>query len=430
MSINNDLEIILITYNRKTYLKKTLEQIFAENSPLKNLQITILDNKSTDGSSELIEKYAGKYPNIKHITHNRNIGGNANIVRAFEIASKKYVWILCDDDDYDFSNFKAIEEKILSNDYDAIFTIECQDDLSDIFYQATFLPACIYRTEKITSSVIENMFCNIQNLLPHLAIMAKIINNNEKVAILKKEEQVIIRGKAHDAAQCSGQCLIRDIDDINLNPDRRNMYWFVGYINSLVLIRDNSKRNYILTHLKHNFETISELMTYKLWLNMNQYNFYYKNFLNIYLGLNFPQKIFLFIPCFFKALLKYLFSDKKQTPSSIELWQDYIVEHKVLQKLRRKLEKCKNKKKLLYGMGMVTQAIIKVDSSFMENFDAISDQKINKLQKRENSHIYEVPPSEIKNFDADVIFIAIYQFDRIKRYLKELGIKCKIEKVL
>jgi len=261
--------------------------------------------------------------------------------------------------------------------------------------------------------------------------MSKIINDNGKIATLRADEgQIIIRGRANDAQQCSGKCYLRNIGDSDLNPDRKNMFWFVGYINSLALIKDSAKRDYILTHTKHHFKNLSELMTYKLWLNMCQYNFYGKNFLDIFLGLNLYQKIFLFIPCFFKALFKYILSDKKQTPDSVELWQDYIVEHKVLRKLDRKLKKYKNQKKLLYGTGMVTQALIKEDKNFLEKFDAISDQKIEKLQKCENSHLIEVPPSEIKNFDADVIFVAVYSYDRIKLALRKLGIKCKIEKIL
>ena len=109
MSLKNKLDIILITYNRKKFLTRTLEQIFSEKSPIKNLDITILNNVSTDGSTELINEYCQKFPNIKHVIHNHNIGGNANIARAFEIASKDYVWVLCDDDFYNWENWAEIE---------------------------------------------------------------------------------------------------------------------------------------------------------------------------------------------------------------------------------------------------------------------------------------------------------------------------------
>ena len=77
------------------------------------MQITILDNASTDGTSDLIKEYFKKFPNIVHIRHNRNIGGNANIVRAFESATKEYLWILCDDDFYCWDYWNELEQAIL-----------------------------------------------------------------------------------------------------------------------------------------------------------------------------------------------------------------------------------------------------------------------------------------------------------------------------
>ena len=48
MGIAEKLDIFLITYNRAPYLKKTLEQLFSAESPIKNFPITIIDNNSTE----------------------------------------------------------------------------------------------------------------------------------------------------------------------------------------------------------------------------------------------------------------------------------------------------------------------------------------------------------------------------------------------
>lgn len=76
--MKNILEIILITYNRKAYLKKTLESIFDNASPIAALDFTIVDNASTDGTSEVIAAYKEKYPNIRYIRIYMSICGNAN----------------------------------------------------------------------------------------------------------------------------------------------------------------------------------------------------------------------------------------------------------------------------------------------------------------------------------------------------------------
>ena len=101
--LKEQLEILLPTYNRKKHLLRTLTQLTAPESPVRSCSLTVLDNASTDGSSELIEEFAAKIPTIKHIRHAKNIGGNANIARAFEMARAEYVWVLCADEADDIS---------------------------------------------------------------------------------------------------------------------------------------------------------------------------------------------------------------------------------------------------------------------------------------------------------------------------------------
>ena len=183
----SDLEIILVTFNRKEHLQNTFDQIFADNSPIKDLDITILDNKSTDGTSELIEEYKTKFPNIKHIIHNRNIGGNANICRAFEVASKKYFWILCDDDEYNWDNWNEVEQA-MNEDYDAIVVanyVEPEKNLSYLLKQMTFVPSTIHKTENLNDTVMSNAEFNLSNMFSQLALPCHLINNDKRIYVCK-----------------------------------------------------------------------------------------------------------------------------------------------------------------------------------------------------------------------------------------------------
>ena len=114
--MENKLGIVLITYNRKNFLEETFNQIFADNSPIKNFDITVLNNNSTDGTSELINDYCKKFPNLKHVINKINIGGNANIAKAFaEYSNKDYIWVICDNDTYDWSAWQEVENAIKSD---------------------------------------------------------------------------------------------------------------------------------------------------------------------------------------------------------------------------------------------------------------------------------------------------------------------------
>ena len=105
------LDITLITFNRAPQFEKTLEMLFAPDSPVRNCDLTILDNKSTDETPQIAERYAGLYSNVKHHINNFNVGGNANIAKALEMyGPKPYHWVICDDDVYNWEGWPEVEE--------------------------------------------------------------------------------------------------------------------------------------------------------------------------------------------------------------------------------------------------------------------------------------------------------------------------------
>ena len=179
MNLKDKLEIFIVTYNRKEFLIKTLEQLFAFDSPVRDLNITVLNNNSDDGTTEILNEYQEKFSNLIHIKHNKNIGGNANIARAYELAEKEYVWLLGDNDKYSWHVWNEIENAI-ENNYDVIFTRKTDETIADIYYKASLISACIYKTKNITSTILANAYDNIRFLFPHLALCAKNINDNNR----------------------------------------------------------------------------------------------------------------------------------------------------------------------------------------------------------------------------------------------------------
>ena len=96
--MKDKLSIIIPTYNRWDTLAKTLENTLANNSV--GVTVVILDNNSDLQGRDLVLKVIEKYPEIScRIEKNeRNIGGDANIVRCIEICETPYVLVLGDDD--------------------------------------------------------------------------------------------------------------------------------------------------------------------------------------------------------------------------------------------------------------------------------------------------------------------------------------------
>lgn len=289
--MKNILEVILITYNRKQYLKGTLEAMFNDESPIKrlNLDFTILDNDSTDGTDKLCKEYASKYQNIKYFKHKKNIGGNANIARAFEIAQKEYVWIIADDDFYDWSAWQEIENVIKTKEYDAILTlkksIKSTTDYPKIIKELCFLPAAIYKTSTIISGVLQNAYTNIPFMFPHLAVACNIINNNGKFFLPAKD---LIPKIGADRTPCE-VLYLKGSDSAYKTEMVRNMFWGVGFINSVQLIKDRKLRASILNN-SSNSGFFSFIFT-RFRDNKRHYKGNSRNTHLVWCCLNFPQKI-------------------------------------------------------------------------------------------------------------------------------------------
>lgn len=281
-NLEQDLDIILITYNRKNLLKRTFEQIFAPDSPIRNFPITILDNKSTDGTSELIEEYRREFPNITHIINKRNIGGNANIIRAFEMVSKKYFWILCDDDTYDWTYWSEIEEAIAANK-DVILTehLTKGSDLpiEVIVNELSFLPAGIYKSEILSDDAIHNAYANIYNSFPHHALVAEAVNTGREFFV--PEHTVLIQNldKGENMGYKRGY-------RANVHFRIAHFSLFSGMVNSFQMINDLEIRDKCCRTLY-----LGQDFYFSMRYFLGTAGLYRYNLCDIFNGVSFSQKL-------------------------------------------------------------------------------------------------------------------------------------------
>lgn len=235
-----DLEIFIITYNRKDKLRNTLNQIFCDASPVKNLDIKIIDNCSDDGTKELCMEYVSRYPNLTLISNNRNIGLSGNIIKPFELASKKWLWVLCDDDDFDWTYWNEIETA-LSSDENAAVVVERLSSSNNIplyilINELSFLPAAIYKTEYITSSVMQKMYVNAYTLFPHLALVCDIVNKGKKIFV---PEHIIVKQSFN--LEKDNKQYARGVDN-DLHFRQQGYHLFYGFANSFRMINDKNLR--------------------------------------------------------------------------------------------------------------------------------------------------------------------------------------------
>lgn len=84
------------TFNRKDYLKKTLDSVIGQDYP--NIEIIVSDNASSDGTEEVVRSYCRQYDNIVYYRYPQNMGFRLNWKNCLDLATGKYCLLLSDDD--------------------------------------------------------------------------------------------------------------------------------------------------------------------------------------------------------------------------------------------------------------------------------------------------------------------------------------------
>ncbi len=85
-----DVSIIIVNYNVKEFLLNLLDSLKKASANI-NTEIIIVDNNSTDGSIEVINR---KYPSVITIQNKKNVGFGAANNQALEIAKGEYLLLI------------------------------------------------------------------------------------------------------------------------------------------------------------------------------------------------------------------------------------------------------------------------------------------------------------------------------------------------
>ena len=127
------ISIISPIYNAEKYLSETIESIIKQTIGFENLELILVDDKSTDGTKKVIEKYASKYKNIKAIYQEKNsgypgVGRNIGL----DIAKADYIMFIDADDEYEIDACEQLYTTITENECDLVrFRYERIDYLNE-----------------------------------------------------------------------------------------------------------------------------------------------------------------------------------------------------------------------------------------------------------------------------------------------------------
>lgn len=169
------LTVVIPVYNTGAYLSRCLESVI--NQTIKNIDIIIINDGSTDNSEKVIMKYVLKQPDIDYIRLEKNIGvGNARNI-GIEKAKTKYITFIDSDDWVDAAYYDNMLQ-VIEHDETDICISGIKTEVDDIYswkfrYQ---YPSHFIADGEFCMHLLTNQYNNDISLSP-------IVNNR----IYKKE---------------------------------------------------------------------------------------------------------------------------------------------------------------------------------------------------------------------------------------------------
>ena len=155
MKNNIAVSVIVPVYNAEKYLFKCLDSIV--NQTLKNIEIIIIDDGSTDGSSEICKKYASEDNRIIYYKK-ENEGLAAARQDGMERASGEYIGFVDSDDWIELNMYERMYEKASEESADIVF---CNCFFNDSETDRIHLKPGIYDRNGIEKEILPRSLAGI-----------------------------------------------------------------------------------------------------------------------------------------------------------------------------------------------------------------------------------------------------------------------------
>src|ERR1700719_2139725 len=150
------LSILIPVFNERTMVERSLAQVLAAPLP-ENMdrELIIVDDCSTDGTSEILDRLAAREPSIRLIRKKVNEGKGAAVRTAIQEAHGDFCIVQDADLEYDPSEYPRLLRPVLDGHAEAVF-----GSRSLVDEQTRVLPFWHSMINK-TLTLLSNMFCNL-----------------------------------------------------------------------------------------------------------------------------------------------------------------------------------------------------------------------------------------------------------------------------
>lgn len=114
------LSIGILTYAHEHYIRQSLDSVFSQNLNI-DLEVVIADDCSPDSTREILQEYAAKYPQVKLLFQEKNVGYRQNHLDLLNALQGEYVAYLEGDDYWTYNDKLQTQLDFLEANPDHVF---------------------------------------------------------------------------------------------------------------------------------------------------------------------------------------------------------------------------------------------------------------------------------------------------------------------
>lgn len=175
--MNDKISVVMTSYNYAQYIGDAIESVL--NQTYENWELIIIDDCSSDNSTEIIKEYANRDNRIKFFLNDKNLGLSYSLKKGIENASGEWIAFLESDDKF-LPNSLETKAQQISTGADIIFTdLEMIGDESKINKMLKYFFSTKDKFIKLEQSGFVN---DIKNIIPKINIIPTF-----SVVMTKKE---------------------------------------------------------------------------------------------------------------------------------------------------------------------------------------------------------------------------------------------------
>lgn len=150
------LSILMPVYNERTVVERCISLVLTAPLP-ENMEreLVIVDDCSTDGTWDILERLAAGFPQIRLYRHEKNSGKGAAVRTAIGYAAGDFALIQDADLEYDPSEYPRLMRPLLDGHADAVFGSRYMagEQSRVLLFWHSMINKCL--------TLVSNMFCNL-----------------------------------------------------------------------------------------------------------------------------------------------------------------------------------------------------------------------------------------------------------------------------